>query len=105
LLLFRLSQEGAMLAVQSADTQPDTHRLAPEAATADLAERCLRRLPYLALRNVSCAWHDGVLVLRGCLPTYYLKQLAQEAVAPLAGARRIDNQIQVVTPAVPSRQP
>ena len=45
-----------------------------------------------------------MLVLRGCLPSYYLKQIAQEAVAALEGVERIDNQIQVVTPASPSRQ-
>jgi osmotically-inducible protein OsmY len=42
---------------------------------------------------------DGVLVLRGCLPTYYLKQVAQEVVVSVQGVERIDNQIQVVTPA------
>jgi hypothetical protein len=30
------------------------------------------------------------------LPTYYLKQIAQAAVASLKGVQRIDNQIQVV---------
>jgi len=64
----------------------------------DLAERCLRNNMYLALKGVSCDFLDGVLVLRGCLPTYYLKQLAQEAVAALNSVDRIDNQIQVVTP-------
>jgi hypothetical protein len=70
-----------------------------------LAERLLRSNPYLALKNVSCDWRDGVLVLCGCLPSYYLKQLAQEAVASLEGVERIDNQIQVVTAAYPSRLP
>ncbi len=64
----------------------------------DLAERCLRKNPYLALKNVSCDYRDGVLVLRGCLASYYLKQIAQEADASLEGIERIDNQIQVVTP-------
>ena len=73
-------------------------------APADVAERCLRGHPYLALKNVSCDWLGGVMVLRGCLPSYYLKQVAQEAVAALEGVERIDNQIQVVTPASPSRQ-
>jgi hypothetical protein len=78
--------------------------LNPRPAITDVAERCLRSNPYLALKNVSCDWLDGVLVLRGCLPSYYLKQLAQEAVASQAGVERIDNQIRVVTPALPSRQ-
>jgi hypothetical protein len=54
--------------------------------------------PYLVLKHISCDYLDGVLILRGCLPTYYLKQLAQETVADLDGVDRIDNQIQVVTP-------
>ena len=74
--------------------------LAPNPADIQgMAEGCLRSNPYLALKNVSCDWLDGVLVLRGCLPTYYLKQVAQEVVASLQGVDRIDNQIQVVTPA------
>ena len=93
-----------MLAVQPAGTEPDTRSLDSQAATADLAERCLRSNPYLALKNISCDLLDGVLVLRGCLPTYYLKQIAQEVVADLEGVKRIDNQIQVMTPAFPSRQ-
>ena len=44
-------------------------------------------------------WLDGVLVPLCCLPSYYLKQIAQEAVASPEGVKRIDNQIQVVTPA------
>jgi osmotically-inducible protein OsmY len=69
----------------------------------ELAEGCLRRNPYLALKNVSCDCRDGVLVLRGCLPSYYLKQIAQETVARLAGVRAIDNQIEVVPPASQAR--
>jgi hypothetical protein len=69
------------------------------------AEDCLRRNPYPALKNVSCDCRGGVLVLRGCVPTYYLKQVAQEAVAPLEGVERIDNQIQVARAAVPEPPP
>jgi len=66
---------------------------------ADLAERCLRSNPFLALKNITCDLFDGVLVLRGCLPTYYLKQIAQEVVADLEGVESVDNQIQIMTPA------
>jgi hypothetical protein len=64
-----------------------------------LAEGRLRGNPYLALRDISCDCRGGVLVLRGCLPSYYLKQVAQEAVARLDGVQAVDNQIVVVTPA------
>ncbi len=59
------------------------------------AEGRLRRRPYRALHQVCCSYRDGVLTLRGRLPSYYLKQIAQTAVAGIEGVRRIDNQIEV----------
>src|SRR5437763_588254 len=71
-----------------------------------LAERAQARLrsnPYLALKNVSCEGglggdEAGAVVLSGCLPSYYLKQVAQTVVAQVEGVRRIENRIQVVSP-------
>src|SRR5262249_17526758 len=89
--------EEAMLAVQPTATQPDTQRPAPQASLQALAERALRSGPYPALKNLCCDYRGGVLVLRGCLPTYYLNQIAQEVVAhQVPGVGRLDNQIQVV---------
>jgi osmotically-inducible protein OsmY len=65
---------------------------------AEWAEGRLRSNAYLALKNISCEVEDGVLTLRGCLPSYYLKQVAQETLAPLEGLAQIDNQIAVVAP-------
>ena len=65
----------------------------------DVAESRLRGHPYLALRNISCDYHDGLLVLRGYVPTYYLKQMAQEVVAQLEGVEHIENRIQVLSSA------
>jgi hypothetical protein len=82
-----------MLAVHPAGTEPDTQCPDPQA----VAERGLRSSRYPALKTVCCDYQDGVLVLRGCLPTYYLKQVAQEVVAhQVQGVGRLDNQIQVV---------
>ncbi|HVT28190.1 MAG TPA: hypothetical protein VHE81_09260, partial [Lacipirellulaceae bacterium] len=39
--------------------------------------------------------HDDILVVRGCVPTYYLKQVLQTALKDLAGVRRIDNRVEV----------
>jgi osmotically-inducible protein OsmY len=61
------------------------------------AERCLRSNAYLALKNVRCEYREGVLTLRGCLPTYYLKQMAQTAVGQVEGVQQIVNEIEVVT--------
>jgi osmotically-inducible protein OsmY len=67
----------------------------PVGDVAEQAERRLRSHSYLALKNVSCEYRDGVLTLRGCLPTYYLKQVAQAAVDHLDGVRHIVNDIEV----------
>ena len=64
----------------------------------DSAESCLRSNSYLALKNVTCDYREGVLTLRGCLPSYYLKQVAQTVVARVAGGVRIVNEIEVVSP-------
>jgi osmotically-inducible protein OsmY len=52
--------------------------------------------PYRALRRVEWDYRDGVLTLTGRLPSYYLKQLAQVAVAGVAGVEQVVNQIEVV---------
>jgi osmotically-inducible protein OsmY len=74
---------------------------APAVRIPDVAERAeseLRRNSYVALKNVACEFRDGVLTLNGCLPTYYLKQVAQEAVARLDGIAKIENRIEVISP-------
>jgi osmotically-inducible protein OsmY len=58
-------------------------------------EDCLRRSGYLALRDVVCDTRGGIVRLRGCLPTHYLKQVAQATVAEVDGVRRIINRIVV----------
>ena len=83
-----------MFALNSACAEPETS----ETIIRELAKERLRNSPYQALKGVSCDYVDSVLFLRGCLATYHLKQLAQEAVVGLAGVRCIDNQIQVETP-------
>ena len=89
-----------MLAVHPTGTEPNTPSPDPLASLQAVAERALRSGPYPALKNLGCDYRDGVLVLRGCLPSYYLKQIAQEVVAhQVKGVGRIDNQIQVVRPA------
>ena len=76
--------------------------IAPSAAVpqavVEQAETSLRRNSYVALKNISCAYQEGILTLRGCLPSYYLKQVAQTTVSRLAGVERIVNQIEVVAP-------
>jgi len=42
---------------------------------------------------------DGVLVVHGFVPSFYLKQVLQIAIQRLDGVRGIDNQVQVTTSA------
>jgi CheY-like chemotaxis protein len=63
------------------------------------AEFRLHASPYAALKNIACAYDHGVLTLRGSLPSYHLKQLAQETVAGLKGVEHVDNLIEVAEPA------
>jgi hypothetical protein len=89
-----------MLAVHSTGTGPDTQRHDPQDSPQAVAERGLRSSRYPALKHVSCDYRDGVLVLSGCLPTYYLKQIAQEVVAhQFDKVDRLENCIRVVRPA------
>ena len=59
------------------------------------AEARLRRSPYAELRRISCELHDGVLILRGRVSCYYLKQVAQHSVCRLEGVVEIDNRLDV----------
>jgi len=59
------------------------------------AEARLRHSPYRELRRVSCELHDGVLMLRGRVSSYYLKQMAQQLVCRLEGVVEIDNRLDV----------
>jgi hypothetical protein len=58
-------------------------------------EERLRQSAYRALRDVSCLARDGVIYLHGCLPSYHLKQIAQELAAGAAGVRGVVNRIEV----------
>jgi osmotically-inducible protein OsmY len=60
-----------------------------------MAQNRLRRNGYSGLGAVSCRFERGVLFLRGQLPCYYHKQLAQEAVRGLVGVSQVVNEIEV----------
>ena len=71
---------------------------AREGRIKEAAEGHLRRSGALTLRDIGCACREGVVTLRGCLPTYSLKQFAQHVVAELEGVCGIINQIEVLAP-------
>ena len=56
---------------------------------------CLQASPYLAVRKLRCELTQGVLFLRGNLDSFYLKQVAQEAVVCVKGTTRLVNEVVV----------
>ena len=67
------------------------------------ARRQLARQGYRALTNVTCRFRRGTLVLFGEAPTYFQKQLAQEAMRDLEGVKRVMNLITVSPAGAASR--
>jgi hypothetical protein len=47
--------------------------------------------------NFEFEYREDVLVIRGCVPTFYLKQLVQTALKDVKGVALIDNQVDVVS--------
>ncbi|MHB8899253.1 MAG: BON domain-containing protein [Thermoguttaceae bacterium] len=62
------------------------------------AQSRLRNSGCHALRLVSCDFHEGVRTLRGQLPSFYLKQVAQELVRQVDGAEEVNKHLEVVAP-------
>jgi osmotically-inducible protein OsmY len=65
---------------------------------ADIAQAELRRSSYFELRDIACDFSGGILTLRGRVPSYHLKQLAQATVAEVPGVIEVHNQVEVVMP-------
>ena len=64
--------------------------------TADLAKQRICRQPHLTFQRIWCEYDGGRLFIRGQVPSFYHKQLAQEATAGMAGVVQVVNEIEVV---------
>ena len=60
------------------------------------AKHRLLREPRLAMQRIWFEFDDGKLFLRGHVPSFYYKQLAQEAVTHLDEVREVVNEIEVL---------
>jgi hypothetical protein len=63
-------------------------------AAIDLQER-LRESPYWPVRQLVCVTSEEYVIVRGTLPSYYLKQVAQSLATRVVGSGRIRSDIQV----------
>jgi hypothetical protein len=59
-------------------------------------EQSLRETGYLALRDIEILRAENLMILRGLVPSYYLKQMAQEIVRKAIGNLAIQNELDVV---------
>ncbi len=56
----------------------------------------LRESPIPALRRLLIEETEAIVLIKGKVPSYYLKQMAQEAIMPLLDGRALDNRVLVV---------
>jgi osmotically-inducible protein OsmY len=57
----------------------------------------LRRSGYPFLWSVKCDAHEGIVILTGAVPTFHLKQIAQELAIHTLGVRQIRNRLHVTS--------
>ena len=71
-----------------------------QCSVTEIVEKRLRESMYIALRTVSCHFKDGLLTLRGIVPSFYVKQVILSLVEALAseGIKGINDEIDVVNP-------
>ena len=63
---------------------------------ASSALQALKQSPIPALHGLALEETDDAVVIMGHLGSYYLKQLAQEAIMPTLGGRKLRNRIIVI---------
>jgi len=71
-----------------------------ECRVTEIVEKRLRESMYLSLRTVNCQFEEGLLTLRGIVPTFYVKQVILSLLEDLEpeGIKRIKDEIDVVNP-------
>ncbi len=60
------------------------------------AAQVLRHAAYTPLTALRCEFRDGVLIVRGRVPSFHLKQIAQVLLSDVEGVGMIDNRVDVV---------
>ena len=62
---------------------------------AGLAQARLQASLYPPIRRIVCLFDEGLLVLRGRLPSFFHMQVAQAAVADIEGVVQVVSQVEV----------
>lgn len=66
----------------------------PDRASSEIASR-LAASGYPPLQHLRCETIDGVVVLSGTVPSYYLKQMAQTVAGKAAAVQQVENRLEV----------
>jgi osmotically-inducible protein OsmY len=69
---------------------------ARDSEIAKVAKQRIVHQPHLSIQRIWCDFDEGRLFLRGQVPSFYFKQLAQEAVADVEGVEQVVNEIEVL---------
>jgi hypothetical protein len=72
----------------------------PASSDAVIARRALERLrasSFVSVRRLTCDVHEGMLTLRGRLPSYYTKQVALSLLVDVEGVEEITDRVVVVS--------
>ncbi len=80
--------------IMASETNSESPRSTNE--TAEVAKQRVRRQPNLTFQRIWCEYDGGRLFLRGQVPSYYHKQLTQEAITGMEGVDHIANDVEVV---------
>jgi len=64
-------------------------------AGASVLQRQFQMSPYWSLRRLTCALANGRIIVRGTVPCYYLKQIAQTLAVKTVGLGQIESDIEV----------
>lgn len=65
---------------------------------ASQVEQALHATAYLSFRNLNVRVAGGLAILRGRVPSYYLKQKAQVVTSAVSGVDEVQNELEVVFP-------
>ena len=95
----RLNQLIALDRTKKSDPRRENNRPLSYHLSDDVVSAAMHRLRsyhHSEIRRLECEFYDGILILRGRLSSYFLKQLAQEAVRSVVGVTRIINRLEVI---------
>jgi hypothetical protein len=80
------------------DMKPTTIGIADDERIHETVRRRIDGCSYkFIFSNVTWRCNDGHLTLRGCVPTFYLKQLLQELLHGIEQVKLISNKVDVVS--------